>query len=186
MQNGHPHSDKLQFCCYSCKKYFSEDVLKGYPPSNIPFPVIAYLLYFKRKVSEFSNMRKYRKFVNYWLIYLKVYDKEVSRQTIHHWFKNFDSLLDKVITFNEAKDFVHNRINKLRPISSSNSISYGQALQLLEKNCGKSHLVRLLKSDEEFFKEFIELVSKHQVLSWERTSADGTKIYPARIKGEIA
>jgi hypothetical protein len=167
VHNGRPHQDKKQFYCKTCGKYFSKDALKGYPPSNIPFPAIAYLLYFKRKVPEFSNMRKYRKFVNYWLTYLKIHDKEVSRQTLHHWFNNFDSLLDKVISFNEARSFVHNRLEKVRPIPSLYPISYGQALKILERKYGKAYLVSLIKSDEEFFKEFAEIVSKHGVFSWE-------------------
>ena len=105
VQNGRPHSDKLQFYCQSCKKYFSEDALKGYPPSNIPFPVIAYLLYFRQRIPEFSNMRKYRRFVNHWLKYLEITDKEVSRQAVHHWIKNYEPLLDKVITFGGARDY---------------------------------------------------------------------------------
>ena len=90
VRNGHPHGKKLEFFCKSCNRYFTEDSIKGYPPSNIPFPVIAYFLYLYKKVPDFSNMRKFRKFVNYWLSYLKISDKEVSRQTIHHWLNNYE------------------------------------------------------------------------------------------------
>jgi len=171
VKDGHPNSGKLVFFCKSCNKYFSEDSLKGYPSSNIPFPVIAYLLYFRRKVPDFGNTRKFRKFVNYWLFYLKVYDKEVSRQTLHHWFKNFDPLLDKVISFNEAQVFVHNRIERVRPVPSPVSIPYGRALGVLEQKYGKAYLVGLIKSDEFFFKEFVGLVSRHGVFCWEFSEA---------------
>ena len=92
IKNGHPHGGKHEYICKSCKRYFTKDSLKSYPPTNIPFPVIAYLLYFRRKVPELSNMRKYRPFVNYWLKYLEFYDHDISRQSIHHWFNNFDKL----------------------------------------------------------------------------------------------
>lgn len=172
IQSRHPKIGKIQFFCKSCGKYFSEDALKGYPHSNVPFPVIAYLLYFRRKVPDFSNTRKFRKFVNYWLSYLKVYDKEVSRQTLHHWFNNFDQFLDNVITFSEAQVFVKKRLERVRPVPSQVPIPYGRALKILERKYGKVYLVRLIKSDEEFFKELVGIVSKHGVFSWEVFEAD--------------
>ena len=93
IKNGHHYGGKLQFLCKTCHKHFTEEVAKGYPPTRIPFPIISYLLYFRRKVSEFSNMRKYRRFVNHWLQYMKVSDQDVSRQTIHHWIQNFDTFV---------------------------------------------------------------------------------------------
>jgi hypothetical protein len=165
VQNGHPHGDKLQFFCQSCKKYFSEDTLRGYPPSNIPFPVIAYLLYFRRRIPEFSDMRRYRRFVNHWLMYLGVFDKEISRQAVHHWIKNYEPLLDEVITFNEARDYCKDVVSKVaKPVRV---ISYSEALQVLTKKFGRDYCVDLLRSDEEFFKELVEVVSKHEVYGWE-------------------
>ena len=67
VKNGHHYGGKLQFLCRSCNKHFTSDSAKGYPPTKIPFPIIAYLLYFRRRVPGFSDMRKYRRFVNYWL-----------------------------------------------------------------------------------------------------------------------
>jgi len=167
VQNGRPHSDKLQFYCHSCKKYFSEDALKGYPPSNIPFPVIAYLLYFRRRIPEFSNMRKYRRFVNHWLKYLEITDKEVSRQAVHHWIKNYEPLLDKVITFGEARDYCKEVISRVAKPVPARVLPYARALQILIEKFGREYCIDLLHSDEEFFKELVEAVSKHEVYSWE-------------------
>ena len=136
-RNGHPHSGKLEFFCKSCNRYFNEDTIKGYPPSKIPFPVIAYILYFHRKVPEFSNMRKFRKFTNHWLQHLQVADQEVSRQTIHHWIKNFDYYLDKVITFEEARNYCQNRLKQLAKVRPPlKTIPYHRALAVLEKKYG--------------------------------------------------
>ncbi len=167
IQDRHPNIGKIQYYCKSCKKYFSEDTLKGYPPSNISFPVISYLLYFRRKIPEFSNMRKYRKFVNYLLKYLRVSDQEISRQTIHHWINNYDKFLDKVISFSESRDFVRQRISKVLPVPLSKSIPYGRALKVLKKKFGKAYCIGLARLDPVFFQELVDIVSKHGVFAWE-------------------
>jgi len=166
--NGHYHNGKPQFFCKKCKKYFYENSSKGYPPTNIPFPVIAYFLYFRRRIPEFSNMREFRKFVNHWLKYLEIKDKDSSRHIINHWIKNYEKYLNKIITFSEASNYVHNRLKKLdkaRP--SVLPIPYKRALIVLEKKYGKHTLVNLLKTDKEFFTELVEIVSKHGVFGWE-------------------
>jgi len=163
--NGHPHGAKHEFFCKSCNRYFTEDSIKGYPPSNIPFPVIAYLLYFRQRIPEFSNMRKYRRFVNHWLKYLEISDKEISRQAVHHWIKNYEPLLDKVITFRVARDYCREVISRVA--KPARVVSYSQALQILISKFGREYCVDLLRSDEEFFKELVEAVSKHEVYSWE-------------------
>jgi len=167
VRNGHPHKDKLQFFCKSCSKYFSEDAIKGYPPSNVPFPVIAYFLFFRRKVPEFSNMREFRRFVNHWLKYLKVSDQDVSRQTVHHWIKNYDRFLDKVITFSDACDYCRQRLSRVLPPPIRKPIPYGRALKILERKFGKTYCVNLIRSDPVFFQELVSIVSRHGVFSWE-------------------
>jgi hypothetical protein len=168
VRNGHPHSAQLEFFCKSCHKYLYENTIKGYPHTSIPFPVIAYLLYFRKKVPGFSNMRSFRRFVNYWLVYLRVSKGEISRQTVHHWIKNFDPLLDKVISFEEASNYCHvllKDLTKARPPASP--IPYGRTLRFLEMKFGKKFLVGLLKDDEFFFKELVNVVGKHGVFCWE-------------------
>ena len=173
VKNGHPHNKKLEFSCKTCHKYFYEDTLKGYPPTSIPFPIIAYLLYFRQKIPEFSNMRKFRKFVNHWLQHLKVADQDVSRQTIHHWIKNFDYYLDKVITFEEARNYCQNRLKQLAKVRPPlKPIPYHRALAVLEQKFGKATVIKLIKTDEVFFRELVEIISKHGVFGWEFLEAD--------------
>lgn len=172
IQYRHPSIGKIQYYCKSCKKYFSEDALKGYPPSNISFPIITYLLYFRRKVLEFSNMRKYRKFVNYWLKYLKVCDQEVSRQTIHHWINNYDKFLDRVISFSDSRNFVRQQISKIHAVPVRKPIPYGAALSILQKKFGKTYCVDLIRKDPVFFQDFVDIVSKHGVFGWEFLDSD--------------
>jgi len=168
VKNGHHSGGKLQFLCNTCHKHFTEEVAKGYPPTKIPFPVIAYLLYFRQKVPEFSNMRKFRKFVNHWLKYMKLSGQEVSRQTIHHWINNYEKFLDRVISFSEASDFCHSRIKQLDKVRPPlESIPYRRALKILERNFGRHTVIQLIKTDEEFFRELVEVVSKHGVFGWE-------------------
>jgi hypothetical protein len=158
VKNGHHHQNKIQFYCPSCKKYFYLDSVKGYPPTTIPFPVIAYLLYFRRKIPEFSNMRKYRKFVIFWLNHLRISSEGISRQTIHYWINNYDSYLDNVITFSECRDFVRQRVSKVIP-PVRKPLSYGSALKVLEKKFGKVYCVGLVRSDPVFFQELVDIVS---------------------------
>jgi hypothetical protein len=172
IKNGHHYGGKLQYLCKTCSKHFTEDVIKGYPTSNIPFPLISYFLYFRRKIPEFSNMRKFRKFVNFWLQYLKVSDIDVSRQTIHHWINNYDVFLDEVISFSESKNFIQQKISKVVPIPAHNPIPYGTALNVLEKKFGKKYCVNLTRHDPVFFQELVDIVSKHGVFSWEFSRRD--------------
>ncbi|EMR75493.1 hypothetical protein MBGDF03_00823 [Thermoplasmatales archaeon SCGC AB-540-F20] len=167
VRNGHPHGAKLEFFCKSCKKYFTKDSIKGYPPSKLPFPIISYFLYFRRKIPEFSNMRKFRKFVNHWLKYLKVSDQEVSRQTVHHWIKNYEIFLDKVITFSEARDYYQQKLKRVLPPPVQKPLPYGSALKVLEGKFGKSYCVNLIRSDPVFFQELVDIVSRHGVFGWE-------------------
>ena len=169
VKNGYHHQGKLQFFCTTCNKYFYEDPAKGYPPTTIPFPIIAYLLYFRKKIPEFSNMRKFRKFVNHWLKHLKISDQDVSRQTIHHWIKNYEKDFEKIIIFSESKNYCKRRLDRIAKTlpTPRKAIPYSLALKILERKFGKPYLVNLIKTDEEFFKELIENVSKHDVFCWE-------------------
>ena len=157
VKNGHHYAEKLQFLCKNCDRHFSVDVAKGYPTSKIPFPIISYFLYFRRRIPEFSNMRRFRKFVNHWLRYLKVSDEEVSRQTVHHWIKNYEKYLDKVITFSEARDFYQQKLKEVLPPPVHKPLSYGRALKVLEGKFGKRFCVNLVRSDPVFFQELVDI-----------------------------
>jgi len=167
VKNGRHHQGKIQFYCTSCRKYFYLDPVRGYPPTSIPFPIISYFLYFRRRIPEFSNMRRFRKFVNYWLKYLKVSDEEVSRQTVHHWIKNYEKYLDKVITFSEARDFYQQKLKEVLPPPVHKPLSYGRALKVLEGKFGRRFCVSLVRSDPVFFQELVDIVSRHGVFGWE-------------------
>jgi len=162
VQSRHPLEGKIQYFCKSCGKYFTKDSLKGYPSTNIPFPVIAYCLYFRRTIPSFSNMREYRTFVNDLLSQLQVTKGDVSRQTMHHWITKFDPLLDNVITFAEAREYVHSRLKKTRPVSP---IPYRRVLKLLEKKLGRSRLLQWIHDDEPYFHELAFIISRTTVLA---------------------
>jgi len=166
--NGHYHKEKPQLFCTDCHKYFYENSARGYPPTKIPFPVIAYLLYSHQKVPEFSNMRKFRKFVNHWLQHLNISDQDISRHIIRYWIKNYEQYLDRVITFQEARDYCDRRLSKLaKSLPEHKPIPYGRALKILEHKFGKAYCVKLIRTDETFFKELVNIISKHGVFSWE-------------------
>jgi hypothetical protein len=162
VRNGHHYGGKLHFLCNTCHKHFTKEVAKGYPTTNIPFPVIAYCLYFRRYVPSFSNMREYRTFVNDLLSQLQLTKGDISRQTIHHWINKFDPLLDDVITFAEAREYVHSRLKKTRPVSP---IPYRRVLKLLEKKLGRSRLLQWIRDDEPYFHELAFIISRTTVLA---------------------
>jgi len=160
--NGHYHNGKPQYFCHTCHKYFYENSARGFPPTNIPFPIIAYCLYFRRTIPSFQNMREYRTFVNNLLSQLQLTKGDISRQTIHHWINKFDPLLDQVITFAEAREYVHSRLKKTRPVSP---IPYRRVLKLLEKKLGRSRLLQWIHDDEPYFHELAFIISRTTVLA---------------------
>ena len=166
--NGHYHKGKPQFFCTRCRKYFYENPAKGYPPTNIPFPVIAYLLYFRKKIPEFSNMRTFRKFVSQWLKCLGLRDTDIQRHTINHWIKNYKKNLESIISFNESREYCKNILTKKikdvpKEVLLRQSVPHTEVLRLLEETYGKSFCVDLSRRDKEFFTEFCGIISKFPV-----------------------
>ena len=171
VQNGHPHRGKLQYFCHTCHKYFSEDIAKGYPPTNIPFPIIAYLLYFHKKVPEFSNMRKFRRFSSQWLECLGIRKEDVSRQILHHWIKHYEKDLEKIIGFNEARDYCKKILSQItrsipEEVVRRKTISHGDALNILADTLGRQFCFDLIRKDEAFFAELLDITSKCGVYCW--------------------
>jgi hypothetical protein len=168
VQNGHHHQRKAQFHCKTCHKYFYEDPAKGYPPTNIPFPVVAYLLHFRKKIPAFSNMRKFRRFVSQWLECLRIKKGEVSRQIIHHWIKQYEPYLENIINFQEAQDYVHNLLSEnLKDVPKeeikARTHPYRQTLKKLEESLGRRFCIELSRRDPVFFNELVDIVSKQQL-----------------------
>jgi hypothetical protein len=168
VRNGHHHQGKTQFLCTTCHKFFYKDPSKGYPPTNIPFPVIAYLLYFRKKMPQLSNMRRFRRFASQWLKCLVIRDSDVSRQIIHHWIKNYEKNLESIISFQEAKNYCKNILTqKVKEIPKevilSRSVPHTEVLKLLEETYGKSFCVDLSHKDREFFAELCDIVAKFPV-----------------------
>jgi len=181
VRNGHPHGDKLQFFCHSCSRYFSADAAKGYPHTNIPYPIIAYFLYFRKKVPVFSSMRAFRKFVSQWLNCLGVRKEEVSRQIIHHWIKNFEPGLEDIISFSEARDYVHGILSEnLRSVPEevikARTHPYKVALRFLEHSLGRGFCVDLARRDPFFFNELTNIVSKQQLYCYRTLVGDDQQL----------
>lgn len=168
VRNGHHYGGKLHFLCNSCNKHFTEDVAKGYPVSKIPFPTVAYLLYFRKKIPEFSNMKAFRKFASQWLICLGIKKHEVSRQTVHYWLKVYEKDLEQIISFQEACVFVHGILSEnLRDVPEEiikkKIHPYKEALLFLEQSLGRRFCVDLSHRDPLFFKELTDIISKQEV-----------------------
>jgi hypothetical protein len=122
-------------------------------------------LYYRRRTPEFSNMRRFRVFVNHWLRILNISKTGVSRQTIHHWINNFDKLLDDVITFAEAQDFINRYTEKIPAYSVV--FTHSEALGVLSNKFGREYVVGLIRSDPVFLNDFCRSIGKFGVFSWE-------------------
>jgi hypothetical protein len=168
VRNGHHYGGKLQFLCRSCNLHFSEDVARGYPTSKIPYPVIAYLLYFRKKIPAFSNMKEFRRFVSQLLNCLGIKEKDISRQTIHHWIKNYEKNFESIISFQEAKNYCKNILTKKvkevpKEVLLRQSVPHTEVLKLLEETYGRSFCVDLSRKDREFFVELCDIIAKFPV-----------------------
>ena len=113
-------------------------------------------------------MREYRNFVNQWLRCLGIGKGEISRQIIHHWIKNYESLLDKIISFDEASDYCHQILRENLKVVPKDVIKakthpYKEAIYSLEQFLGRDFYVGLARSDPVFFHELASIVSKYPI-----------------------
>ena len=111
-------------------------------------------------------MRKFRRFVNYWLTHLEIIKNPLSRQTLHHWFANYEIYLDNVITFEDTCNFWRKNYSEIIDSFSTpkEKIDRSQALEVLKDRFGHDFVVSLIRKDENFLIEFCHLISKHNVL----------------------
>jgi len=177
VKNGSHHQGKIQFFCHSCSRYFYEDSARGYPPTKIPFPVIAYFLYYRRKIPEFQNMRIFKSFVNQWLRCLGIRDNDIERHTIRHWVKNYEKKFDKIISFKESRIYFHGLLSEVirdvpKDIRSNKIISHKDTLQVLENKFGKEYCIDLINKDSDFFNELCDIFNKHRVYCWRFSDKD--------------
>jgi len=168
VRNGHHHQGKIQFLCTKCHKYFYEDSAKGFPPTSIPFPVIAYLLYYRKNIPIFSKSRFFKPFVGQWIKILHIRDTDISWHTLNHWIKNYEAGLENVISFNEARDYVHDILSKdlkgvPKEIIRAKSHPYKLALRFLEHLFSRSFCVDLARRDPVFFNDLVDIVSKQEL-----------------------
>jgi len=114
-------------------------------------------------------MRKFRKFVNFWLIRLGIIKNPLSRQTLHYWFTNYEKYLDKIITFDQTCRFWRQNYSEIiRDIPKQKpKIDRSQALEILRENFGHNFVINLIHKDQGFLVEFCHLISKHNVLKKE-------------------
>ena len=111
-------------------------------------------------------MRKFRKFVNFWLVRLGIIKNPLSRQTLHHWFSNYEKYLDKVITFEDTCRYWRNNYSEIidNLPSPKEKINRSEALEILKETFGHDFVVSLIRKDEGFLIEFCHLISKHNIL----------------------
>jgi hypothetical protein len=171
VKNGHHTGGKLQLLCRNCHKHFTLDVAKGYPTTKLPYPLIAYFLYFRKKIPMFGKMREYRNFVSRWLKCLGFREKDVPRQMLHYWISSYEPHLETTIRFSEAQHFVRRILEKKlkeipQEIIHQRTLSHIAVLNILQKNLGQQYCTSLIKKDREFFQELCFLSSKYQVYCW--------------------
>jgi len=195
VKNG-KSNNKQQFKCKECNKFFSYNTLKGFPKTSYPFPYIAYVIYKKRQYEEIEYELPPKCFHNF-LFHLQ-YEcgikrlpsnrmrqkkqlppeyKQISRQTYHTWYKNYNENLEEIISREEAKKFVDKLSNetdlhnlKSRPIEKPPKEEYidyemvkfrikrKDALKKFVEYFGKEKVMSLLKNDVKAFNEILEML----------------------------
>lgn len=114
-KNGH-FRGKQRYVCKECQKSFSEESRRGFPPTTIPFELIAHILYKRERDIKGNNYRNFPRVVNR-LLELTILDKKkVSRSTIYSWIKKYGNSYSDLISDERARDFFfriidHERIN---------------------------------------------------------------------------
>jgi len=171
VKNGFPHGGKnwggkQQFKCKNCSKYFFDNSLKEYPKTNLPFPVMAQLLYYYKKSPTYhNNMRKFRKQVIVRLHCLGQIreDEKVPRQTIHYWIENYLDELEKIISFKDTCEYcapldILYKIGQSKKYTDSDypSKKHMDILRMFCKLYGKNYCMKLLKKNPRFFDSYSE------------------------------
>ena len=123
-------------------------------------------------------MREFRKFVSQWLGCLGIRDKDVSRQIIHHWIKNYEPYLESIISFHEAREYCKGLLSEVtknapKGVVERKTVSHVDALQVLEDTFGQRYCFDLVHRDEEFFDELCDIASKYKVYCWKLLDKEG-------------
>ena len=183
VRNGHHYGGKLHFLCNTCHKHFTIDVLKGYPITKIPYPIIAYLLYFRRNIPSFANMRAFRRFVSQWLECLDIRTQDISRQTIHHWIHHYEKDLENTISFQEARDYVKTILSKKKASLPSDIVAklvipHTTALQIIVESFGHRFSTELARKNKSLFIELTDIISNYRIYCWKRSDREETRRDP--------
>ena len=107
VKNGRAPSKKQRWKCKSCEKSFDEYSNRKFPPTSIPFPFIAFILY----TSEDKSVIKTYKDVKYIMQLLKLFHvqimskEDVSYVSVYKWKHEYQSFYKELISFNEAKKY---------------------------------------------------------------------------------
>lgn len=119
IKNGHAPSGKMRWKCNKCKKTFSKDSGKQYPPTSIPFKFIALILH-KRKRKK-DSLDKTTEYANIWLNAFKsrqvpICKKEqVSRSTVYKWIRQYGKIYAKLIPEQEAIAYLQHLLRQSFP-----------------------------------------------------------------------
>lgn len=99
---------KQRYICKKCRRTFTAGSSRDFPPTNIPFEFIAFMLYmidrhsFKRNVTNITNF-----YLNIITFEKPEEIKKISRSTIYLWRKNYGNTYTKLISEKETKDFFY-------------------------------------------------------------------------------
>jgi hypothetical protein len=99
---------------------------------------------------------------------IELRDTDVDRHTIRHWLKNYEPIFEEIISFVEARDFVHGILSKNlvgvpEEVVRAKSHPYKVALRFLEHFLGRGFCVDLARRDPVFFSELVDIVSKQDL-----------------------
>jgi hypothetical protein len=187
--NGNPgnHKEKThQLYCKICHSYFYKNEKlnyipkESYPPTSIPFPIIASQLEFFKVVKNNSEktLQELCDHTNMLLVYYQIRDKGcgISRETVRQWIKKYSHLIDDKELMKQVEDDLDKMEKKLygdhkdkdddkyvfpeevwKTKKVRNKKSHTEALMIAQK-CfgGRENALKWAKKDGEFFKRIIK------------------------------
>ena len=118
VKNRKNPSQKPRWKCKNCKRTFSIDSGKGYPPTSVPFQFIAFMLYR-------YNGKGFARHVNLYMVKM-LGMKPVDRTTVYSWVRKYGDIYMDLVSPDEANEWFLSqellKLTKKRRVKKSDKV----------------------------------------------------------------
>jgi len=164
--------NKQRYICKKCKKTFTEDKTRGFPPTSVPFEFIALVLY---RSEGGANAMKL-KMINYFLDKFDFKKKKITRITLYDWKKKYGKIYEDLVTLREANRFFQDHIYKAFPTDKEEERSppedeveyykrgHVKNLMILRERFGEKECKKMLKEEPDEFNDYLTGVQANKYM----------------------